>query len=124
MIEHGSDPSSAVAIKSGSNFHWGFEKKKEEKADKKKSKQSKKDDEFKKLKEEKKPEEEALATIESPPVKKEFILKNLDLTINQGEFVCIIGSIGSGKSSLLSTIIGDTIYSKESEVNKEDPTVS
>jgi ABC-type bacteriocin/lantibiotic exporter with double-glycine peptidase domain len=57
-------------------------------------------------------------------VKEEFILKKLDLTVQKGEFVCIIGPIGSGKSSLLSTIIGDMIYSKESRVNQDDPTAS
>ena len=28
----------------------------------------------------------------------------------KGEFVCIIGDVGSGKSSLLSTLIGDMLY--------------
>lgn len=117
--------SSALEIKDSSNFHWGFEKKEEKKVDKK-AKKSKKDDEFKKLKEEKPKEGTELATPEAaaPEVKQEFILKNLDLTVQKGEFVCIIGPIGSGKSSLLSTIIGEMIYSKESIVNKDDPTAS
>lgn len=37
-------------------------------------------------------------------------LKNLDLKIREGEFVCIIGDVGSGKSSLLQAAIGDMIY--------------
>lgn len=37
-------------------------------------------------------------------------LKNINLTIRKGEFVCIIGDVGSGKSSLLSSIIGDLLY--------------
>ena len=28
----------------------------------------------------------------------------------KGEFVCIIGDVGSGKSSLLKSIVGDLIY--------------
>jgi ABC-type uncharacterized transport system ATPase component len=32
------------------------------------------------------------------------------LKIKQGEFVCVIGDVGSGKSSLLSAIIGDLLY--------------
>jgi ABC-type nitrate/sulfonate/bicarbonate transport system ATPase subunit len=37
-------------------------------------------------------------------------LINIDLSVRKGEFVCVIGDVGSGKSSLLSAIIGDMIY--------------
>jgi ABC-type lipoprotein export system ATPase subunit len=37
-------------------------------------------------------------------------LKNLNVTIQKGEFVCIIGDVGSGKSSLLSALIGDLLH--------------
>lgn len=37
-------------------------------------------------------------------------LKNLNLRIKKGEFVCIIGDVGSGKSSLLSALIGDMLH--------------
>ena len=128
MIKHdkeNTENQSAFELKDSSNFHWGFEKPKEEEKPKKKTKKDKKkDDDFKKLKEEKPTEGTELATAGAPEVKQEFILKNLNFSVNKGEFVCIIGPIGSGKSSLLSTIIGDMIYSKESIVNKEDPTVS
>ena len=41
----------------------------------------------------------------------EFLtLKNMGISIRRGEFVCIIGDVASGKSSLLSTIIGDLCY--------------
>ena len=36
-------------------------------------------------------------------------LKEIELQVKKGEFVCIIGDVGSGKSSILSTIIGDLI---------------
>jgi ATP-binding cassette subfamily C (CFTR/MRP) protein 4 len=36
-----------------------------------------------------------------------IILKDLQFTINKGELVAVCGSVGSGKSSLLNTIIGD-----------------
>jgi ABC-type lipoprotein export system ATPase subunit len=35
------------------------------------------------------------------------------LSIKHGEFVCIIGDVGSGKSSLLSALIGDLLYIDE-----------
>jgi ABC-type nitrate/sulfonate/bicarbonate transport system ATPase subunit len=42
---------------------------------------------------------------------KEFMaLKDINLKIKQGEFVCVIGDVGSGKSSLLSSVIGDLLY--------------
>ena len=37
------------------------------------------------------------------------VLKEIDLKIKRGEFVCIIGDVGSGKSSILSSMIGDLI---------------
>jgi ABC-type polysaccharide/polyol phosphate transport system ATPase subunit len=37
-------------------------------------------------------------------------LKSLNFQIKKGEFVCIIGDVAAGKSSLLSCIIGDMIY--------------
>ena len=35
------------------------------------------------------------------------MLTNLNLKINRGELVCIIGSVGSGKSSLISAMMGE-----------------
>ena len=37
-------------------------------------------------------------------------LKDLGIVIRQGEFVCIIGDVGSGKSSLLNAVIGDLLF--------------
>ena len=45
-------------------------------------------------------------------------LKNIDIKIKKGEFTCIIGDVGSGKSSLLSTIIGDLLYVSPSLIQK------
>lgn len=36
-------------------------------------------------------------------------LKDLTLSVLKSEFVCIIGDVGSGKSSLLSALIGDLL---------------
>lgn len=42
---------------------------------------------------------------------KDFLaLKKVDIKIKQGEFCCVIGDVGSGKSSLLSSVIGDLLY--------------
>lgn len=37
-------------------------------------------------------------------------IRDVDLEFRRGEFVCIIGDVGSGKSSLLNSLIGDLIY--------------
>ena len=42
---------------------------------------------------------------------KEIIcLHSLNVKVNKGEFVCIIGDVGAGKSSLFSALIGDLRY--------------
>ena len=38
---------------------------------------------------------------------KTFQLTNISLEINKGELICVIGEVGSGKSSLLSSILGE-----------------
>ena len=42
-------------------------------------------------------------------------LKNLDIKIKKGEFVCLIGDVGSGKSSFLSALLGDLLYLPQHE---------
>lgn len=46
-----------------------------------------------------------------------ILLRNLNLEIQKGEFICIIGEIGSGKSSLIRAILGDMIYLDEETVS-------
>ena len=45
-------------------------------------------------------------------------LKALDLQVYKGEFICVIGDVGSGKSSLLHAIIGDMIHVPESDIEQ------
>lgn len=51
------------------------------------------------------------------PLKDFLNLRNVDLKVKKGEFVCVIGDVGSGKSSLLSAIIGDMIYLPRKEID-------
>ena len=46
------------------------------------------------------------------------VLKDIDLNIKRGEFVCIIGDVGSGKSSLLNSIIGDLIPINQAQIQR------
>ncbi len=52
---------------------------------------------------------EPFATYSAKRVKRngELILEDINLTINRGEFVYLIGRVGSGKSSLLKTLYGE-----------------
>ena len=39
-----------------------------------------------------------------------MLLRDISLKVMRGEFVVIIGEIGSGKSSLLNAIVGEMLY--------------
>ena len=45
-------------------------------------------------------------------------LKNIQLEIAKGEFIAIVGQIRSGKSSILSSIIGDMLYINNETINE------
>jgi len=45
-------------------------------------------------------------------------LKDIDVRVKQGEFVCVIGDVGSGKSSLLNSLIGDMLCMSKDCFNK------
>ncbi|CAD8155775.1 unnamed protein product [Paramecium pentaurelia] len=51
---------------------------------------------------------EPLPQIESDP-----ILKNINLRIEKGQFVAIVGDVGSGKSSLIQAMLGEMIYKED-----------
>lgn len=44
-------------------------------------------------------------------------LKDVNINIKKGSLVAIIGKIGSGKSSLLKSLLGDLYYSKNTKVS-------
>lgn len=48
-------------------------------------------------------------------------LRNINITINQGEFVCLIGHSGCGKSTLLSMVSGFSKPSKGQVLLKSEP---
>ena len=85
----------AVEIK-GVNFSWGLQVADKEDEDEDKTKD-------KKAEERKEDLERKLTVSET------ITLNGIELSVKQGEFVCIIGDVGSGKSSLLSAINGDML---------------
>ena len=88
----------AIEIKKR-NFTWGLHTKKEEE-----------DQDEKKNIKKKAEEKEKKISLDSA-----IVLKDFELTVKKGEFVCIVGDVGSGKSSILSTIIGDLIPINEQQ---------
>ena len=98
------DESNPTAMRVKGNFSWGFEKsevkdedKKEESPDKEAKKVSPRETEGKKL--------DSIMN-----------LKNIDLDIKEGEFVIIVGQVGSGKSSLLNAMFGEMLYVPDEEI--------
>jgi len=95
--------SNAVELRYSSNFHWGYVSHgpghKEVLESRKKA--------------------SGVLPIEQEPMldssgtDKQLSLLKMNLNIPKGAFVCIIGDVGSGKSSLLSAIIGDMLYLSE-----------
>jgi len=55
-------------------------------------------------------ENESNTEDEIETLNKKITLKNIHLNIKKNEFVAIIGDVGSGKSSLISSILGETLY--------------
>jgi ABC-type lipoprotein export system ATPase subunit len=51
-----------------------------------------------------------------------IILRDIELSVKKGEFVCIIGDVGSGKSSVLSAINQDMLFLPKEyiEANKDE----
>lgn len=94
MVGTNADSTSAIKI-SGKSFTWGIKIKEPKKDDEKKK------DEKKVEEKEEKPEIQKLADL--------IHLKNIEIDIKKGEFVCIIGDIGSGKTNLFSAILGDML---------------
>ena len=45
--------------------------------------------------------------------KNSYVLNNIDITIPNGKLIMFIGDVGSGKSSLIQSIIGEMLYDKK-----------
>jgi len=45
-------------------------------------------------------------------------IKDLNLEVQKGEFICVIGGVGSGKSSLISALLGDMIYISDETIEE------
>jgi ATP-binding cassette, subfamily C (CFTR/MRP), member 1 len=123
LIERVDDTGNSVSIEH-SNYFWGFD---EDASDSDENKNNvKKDldgtDQHKKDNEEEKCQGNQLISskyTESDVDHKQTLemkiwLKDISLTIRKHEFVAIIGDIGSGKSSLISSILGETLYIDQS----------
>ena len=46
------------------------------------------------------------------------ILKDISLQIKRGELICVVGEVGAGKSSLISSIIGELLYLDNDTLSK------
>jgi ABC-type multidrug transport system fused ATPase/permease subunit len=97
------------------------EKKEKEKKEKMRILMKKKAEENKETKEDKNENKSQKSDDSSSSIDDRFHLKNVNLEIKKGEFVCIIGKSGSGKSSLFLSILGE-LFARPA--NSIDPEVS
>ena len=51
------------------------------------------------------------------PLKSMINLSDVELEIKKGEFVVVIGEVGSGKSSLMNAMNGEMIYIPQKEID-------
>lgn len=52
-------------------------------------------------------------------IRNQTVLKNMNITFEKGKLICIIGDVGSGKSSLMSALLGDLQFLDKSFIEKE-----
>lgn len=133
------DAQVAACLRGGSNFIWGLKKKRDGEGDeedhkavleaRKDAKKGKKKGSAKRSKEGKNrgSEQALLATAErSREAEPEVVrlsnltvLKRMNITFEKGKLICVIGDVGSGKSSLLSALLGDLQYLDSNFLEKE-----
>mmetsp|Transcript_42720 Transcript_42720/g.50027 ORF Transcript_42720/g.50027 Transcript_42720/m.50027 type:complete len:656 (-) Transcript_42720:1095-3062(-) len=111
------DTELAISIEK-SNFFWGFDyisdediKQFKEKKDKQAKEQSNKEAGLVQSEEEDK-------TSANITLDDRIVLKSVNLKVRRGEFVAIIGDVGSGKSSLLGAVLGEMLYFDDSVLDK------
>lgn len=133
------DAQVAACLRGGSNFIWGLKKKRDGEGDeedhkavleaRKDAKKGKKKGSAKRSKEGKNrgSEQALLATAErSREAEPEVVrlsnltvLKRMNIAFEKGKLICVIGDVGSGKSSLLSALLGDLQYLDSNFLEKE-----
>eukprot|EP00347_Sterkiella_histriomuscorum_P019725 403340529 len=113
-IDFEEDDKYSITIKNG-NFHWGLMNEKDKKEQIKHKNKGNKQVKSKVNLEEAKP---LMIEEEKRNVSQVLAIRNINLEFKHGEFICIIGDVGSGKSSLLSSIIGDLLYLDPSFLNQ------
>ena len=119
MIAKSEDSDTAIKIASKS-FTWGVKTKtdKQIKKEKKDEKEKKEKEGVKKVEDESKDEKkDDDKENEKPKLSELTHLKDINLDIKKGEFICVIGKTGSGKTNLMSALLGEMFNIDEQLVN-------
>ena len=124
---NGEQDDSKYALTVQGSFSWGISSQDKETKDKLQEKAKKKEEKrleetqtkFQKMMRKIIPARKQKYDIPVPARSLETILniKDIDLKVNKGEFVVIIGEVGAGKTSLLSTMIGEMIHVPQKEID-------
>mmetsp|Transcript_17853 Transcript_17853/g.30300 ORF Transcript_17853/g.30300 Transcript_17853/m.30300 type:complete len:578 (+) Transcript_17853:575-2308(+) len=121
------DAEYAVEMRDAVSYHWGihFEANEEGKAESKHrkllaSRKAGGQDLKEKFISEESAKRQQERTVENQKLSNFIALKQMDFRIKRGEFVCVIGDVGSGKSSLLSAMIGDMLHLPQNVFQKHE----
>ena len=127
IVRQNTDPKNEYAIKiDNQNFSWGLEtmdinehfhemSKKMKGIDQAQEDLKLTKERIKEREEEKRKKKEELQ--KKRKMENVVVLRDIDLKIKKGEFVCIVGKVGSGKSSLLSAMIGDLLPISKQQID-------
>ena len=107
-----SDDEIALSIKNKARFVWEIKKDNEEKVKNESNQNNEKSTSIDK------------SDQSSNGEKKNFELKDIELEVKKGSFVAMIGSVGAGKSSLISAILGEMHLIKNDENVKGEVNIS
>ena len=114
IINSTKDDKEQTSLRVKGSFSWGFEKTEEEGKESKDDKEKPKDEAGKT--EEKKDQVEGKKE-KGSTLNNLLTLKDINLDIKKGEFVIIVGKVGSGKTSLLNAIFGEMVYVPDQEIS-------
>ena len=119
------DSEFAVEIKK-SNFFWGFDVEDSDEEEEKKEKEEKKTENEEKSPSSRKDSDDSTSTSfddntdekKTNDFKGKMVLQDVNLKVKKNEFVAVIGDVGAGKSSLIYSLLAETLFVDDEVLEK------